>query len=338
MTRKKNRNPHELFCYAIAAKRYALFNRGANGKVIIRKHSEHGLGHLLNPVDPEEESRKWIKQIWEIIIGDACGARMTRPAWMSRPAVSRITATTPGLVLRLQDRRKPANYLDQVKPMNFLITVHVPPLQIPAGASAARFQLIAPYGSDPRRWGLMSWTDYYSGKRYAITSSGDTTGSVVRVKSYADVFEEYRAHPEPKSLGPDGEPCGPATVGELGRRPVFGIYPIYTGKESNRQEEVEQGTVHDWEEVRSDYSDPRTDPWRSIVMQVLKTMDRAKLARDAGVGERHIARLRNGNQMPSPELRELLTRIAANHAREQIGPAAPADDLAACVVRLIGSA
>src|ERR1039457_4449290 len=28
------------------------------------KWSKHGLGHLLNPIDPESESRDWIKQIW----------------------------------------------------------------------------------------------------------------------------------------------------------------------------------------------------------------------------------------------------------------------------------
>ena len=33
-----------LYCYCISAKRYALFNIGTNGEIIIRKASAHGLG------------------------------------------------------------------------------------------------------------------------------------------------------------------------------------------------------------------------------------------------------------------------------------------------------
>lgn len=58
---------------------------------------------------------------------------------MSRP-ISRLTATAPDLVLRLQDRRKPGNYREQVKPMNFLITCHVAqcrfPLELPPRVSS----------------------------------------------------------------------------------------------------------------------------------------------------------------------------------------------------------
>jgi len=40
-----------LYCYAISAKRYALFNLDAGGKPILRKASAHGLGHLRAPYD-----------------------------------------------------------------------------------------------------------------------------------------------------------------------------------------------------------------------------------------------------------------------------------------------
>jgi len=324
-------NPLQLFCYAIAAKRYALFHLDRMGKITIRKDSEHGLGHLLNPVDPEQESRDWIREVWRLIVSEAAGGRVERPEWMKRPAISRVTATTPELVLRLQSRRR-TTYADSVKPMNFLLAAHVPPLQTPV--PAAHFQLIAPFNLDPRRWASMTWTDYYSGERYAISTTGNSGSDVVRVKSHADVFEEYCNHAEPKSIGPDGEPCGRATSGELGRRPVFGMYPIYVGKESNRLDEVEQGTVHDWEQVRSEYSDPSADPWKLLVVPILKMMNGPELARRAGVTERHVARLRNGRQMPSAELRDLLTQIAAEHARSHIGSDAPVDDLAACALYL----
>jgi DNA polymerase elongation subunit (family B) len=41
--------PDPLYCFAVSAKRYALFNRTADGQLIIWKASAHGLGHLLAP-------------------------------------------------------------------------------------------------------------------------------------------------------------------------------------------------------------------------------------------------------------------------------------------------
>lgn len=41
--------PALLYCWAISAKRYALFNIDCDGRPIMRKVSAHGLGHLLPP-------------------------------------------------------------------------------------------------------------------------------------------------------------------------------------------------------------------------------------------------------------------------------------------------
>ena len=41
-----------------------------------------------------------------------------------------------------------------------------------------------------------------------------------RVRTYRDVLDRYRVHPEDKFLGPDGQPCRWETVGLLQRRPV----------------------------------------------------------------------------------------------------------------------
>ena len=165
----------------------------------------------------------------------------------------------PDIVLRVQNQKRRQSYADRIKPMNFLLAAHTMPLDLPAGISATHFKLIAPYNPDPRRWESMTWTDYYSGNRFAISTVTDSGSGVARVKSLADVFEEYRHHPEPKSVGPDGEPCGRPTSGALGRRPVLGMFPIYVGKESISYEEVEQGRILDWDQVRSEYYDPRED-------------------------------------------------------------------------------
>jgi hypothetical protein len=63
-TREQQR---QLYCLAISAKRYALFLRDKrDSPVLLRKGannnedrwSEHGLGHLLNPTDPESDDRE----------------------------------------------------------------------------------------------------------------------------------------------------------------------------------------------------------------------------------------------------------------------------------------
>jgi hypothetical protein len=63
----------QLYCWAISAKRYALFIQDQNGiPVLLRdgvnnsqdRWSEHGLGHLLNPTDLENDDRDWIRQTW----------------------------------------------------------------------------------------------------------------------------------------------------------------------------------------------------------------------------------------------------------------------------------
>jgi hypothetical protein len=49
--------PVALYCFAISAKRYALFNRIEDGDIIIRKASGHGLGHLISPVEEDRAVR-----------------------------------------------------------------------------------------------------------------------------------------------------------------------------------------------------------------------------------------------------------------------------------------
>jgi hypothetical protein len=69
----ETKKQRQLWCYAIAAKRYALFRMDAGGApTLLRmgddndtdRWSEHGLGHLLNPTDPDRDDREWTGQAW----------------------------------------------------------------------------------------------------------------------------------------------------------------------------------------------------------------------------------------------------------------------------------
>jgi DNA polymerase type B, organellar and viral len=328
----------QLHALCVSAKRYALFRQTHNGSLELRKCSEHGLGHLLNPIDPDSEQPtnrkrvpKWIECLWEMMIRRHLGENPNLPDWIDKPALSRVAATKPEIVRRLNHAQKRAPYADQVKPTNFVLAAHVKPMGHPEGVDPEQFQLIAPYSSDPRQWLKLKWIDRYSGKAFPITTLNGGSSQVARVKSYRDVFEEYTTHPEPKSAGPDGKACDRTTRGLLTRRHVYVASIYYVGKESNFLEEVEYGLLHDPDEVQQKYLDPREDAWARYVVPVLKLMPRAELARLANVTERFVQFLRNGGKRkPSRALRAKLTHAAADYARRQFGPNAPADKLAAC--------
>ena len=161
---------------------------------------------------------------------------------------------------------------------------------------------------------------------------------MVYVKTYRDVLDEYRAHAETKSLAPDGMLCVGPTLGLLQRRPVTKLYLTHVGKESNRLEEMDAGLIHDPDEVYTEYQNPADDPWRTLVVPILKQMKRADLAKATSLSERSVASLRNGGSTPRPKHRAALIRAAGEFARAQLreaGLSVPRDDLEACGAWLV---
>jgi hypothetical protein len=203
------------------------------------------------------------------------------------------------------------------------------PLGHPVCVNPKKCHLIAPFSSDPQQWLRQKWTDVHSRRSFPITTRANAGPNVARVKSIGDVFDEHKLHPESKSAGPDGNPCGPNTRGVLSRRSVHAAYIISIGKESNKLEEVEHQEIHDLDEVLEFYSDPKADPWFVLVVPILKLIPREKLAKIGGVTERSIQALRNGRWKPSAKTRTALTHAAGNYARTRVGLDIR-DDLCAC--------
>jgi hypothetical protein len=117
----------QVWCYAISAKRYALFLKDENGEpVLLRKGSnsssnswkEHGLGHLLNPSDPESEDRDWIGRIWLDILRRTQGLSVRELPFLRRPAVGRVTVSSPAVMKCLNDFNAGKPYRAQIKPFN----------------------------------------------------------------------------------------------------------------------------------------------------------------------------------------------------------------------------
>ena len=192
----------QLHVYAISAKRYAIFRRATDGTIAIVKKSDHGLGHLLNPTNPDSDNTDWIEETWHYLISRALDLPVREPKWIDRPAISRITISSPHIYRPFV--AKPQSYRTRVKPFNFALSAQVALFGHPEGVDPKHFHLIWPFERDARKWLRMSWTDMHSGEQYAIHTGAASSAQSVRVKSYRDVLDSYATHPEPKSAAPDG--------------------------------------------------------------------------------------------------------------------------------------
>jgi hypothetical protein len=150
----KNSKRHEpLFCWAISAKRYALFNLDSNGQPILRKASAHGLGHLRAPYDATNPTKNvpgpvipldeigvemWQHDLWRRIITAALAGHPDQvdlnyhPA-LNQPALSRYAATTPKLLRWFKGYNENHPYERQVKPLGFLYSLFAHPLSADDG-------------------------------------------------------------------------------------------------------------------------------------------------------------------------------------------------------------
>jgi hypothetical protein len=249
------------------------------------------------------------------------------PGWLDRPALSRITVSSPEILRLFGPWSAGEEYAGQVKPANFLLAAQVVPFGHPPGVDPARFLLVAPYSSDPREWGALPWRNRFDtrGPTYRI-DTGDPSiwrgEGVVVVKSYCDVLAGYLAHFEAKAAGPDGRPSGPATRGLLGRRSVRAATVSYVGKESNRLHEVGLGLVHDPDEVYVTYRRPGEDDWE-LFRRVLALVPLASLRAESGLSASALKAIRQGSERPRDRNRRRLENIAVRRARAALGSAAP---------------
>jgi hypothetical protein len=296
-------------------------NRGARAAINNKedRYSDHGLGHLLNPSDPESEDRSWIAQAWLNIVRRSLG-RPTKPlGFEKRAAVGRITVSSPNVLKPLEKLNAGKAFAQQIKPFNFIISCHVAKLGHPIGVNPKRFHLIAPYETDPRQWEKRQWVDQYSGKRYRITASGPHgSRTVVRVKSYGDVLREYEFHPEAKCADSRGAPCKKQSIGLLARRHIAIDSITYIGKESNRVEEVEEQSLLDPGDVYTTYTDPRRDEWATKVLPKLRAMPLRELMERTGLPRSTLQAIRAGRK-PHPKNQALLQRLLCLRASETEG-------------------
>ena len=324
----------QLWCWAISAKRYVLYTWHNNEPVIVHvvdeheeasagddslhvaKASEHGLGHLLNPQDMDDSSTHWITEIWLYMLRQALGLPAPEPPWLDRPALSRVTATSPAVLRWFHGMNAGHSYREQIKPSNFLVLAHPDPLD-PSGALP-----VAPYESNPAKWADLDWIDRRTGQKVIVTTDpfdGTARPGVVRVRTYGDVVRAYLGRPEAKSLAPDGNPVTARTTGVLRRRSIEAAGPIvYVGKEGNRLDERLNGLVTDPSDYRSLYEDPARTTWSELLLPVLAKMPRAEVLSGSKLSRRTIERYIYRGMHPHKTHEDALTRLAINHASQEL--------------------
>lgn len=241
-----------LYCFAISAKRYALFNVDSRGKPILRKASAHGLGHLIDPYSDEQAPpdlpkprvplaeigvHRWHHDFWLKIIQATIDGHPNQVVrdWhsaLSRPAAMRYSASNPHLLAWLDSWNAGKPYEEQVRPFGFLLsytalTGSFAPFHdklvtaAPTRGRPRKNQLpkpIAPFSRDPTK-ALQTVFDRVT---------GDSIGAD-QLKSYSEVLAQYHLSCEDKFLNGHF-----LERGRTERRHVVAIGLTLIGKEANR--------------------------------------------------------------------------------------------------------
>ena len=148
----------QLHVFMVSAKRYVLFNRNPDGSLTIRKPTQHGLGHLLNPIDPTlrddpTSQDAWIREVWQHVLDvDVLGGATGEPEWFDVPAVTQVRIADAGTLRLFAELNANKPYVDQIKPYNFMLSAQVSKFGTPQGVDPREpFHLIAPFERDPHQ-------------------------------------------------------------------------------------------------------------------------------------------------------------------------------------------
>lgn len=266
------------------------------------KASAHGLGFLYPPepgFDTAADAPAWVVEGWEWILLGVVGLRRKTPPWFELPAMMRFTITTSEVLKVLQARERDLPYRDRTKPFNF---IQSPILDAivghPIGTDPDRFMLIAPFTSDPLCWYELTYVNVHDGKQYKVGRPGKRLNFEAEPTTYGDVLNQYRKHPEAKSLAPDGNQCLPQTRGLLKRTPVTADGFRYIGKETDRRwEQGEDIGMIDpclLEYRQNETAQLTTDV---VLQREVHQMSIRALAKAAGVSDKTVKAARKGRRL-----------------------------------------
>lgn len=339
-----------LYCYAVSAKRYALFNHAPGAEPVIRKASGHGLGHLLAPYDDPKRERHstgvpvWQEDFWREIVqaalaGTPDAVRLDWRQEMSAPAASQYTAAAPIRLrpFRQYNKRRPQT---PVWPFNFMLWFQAlrPEELAFQGLDVGWTKRMrspkpnAPYDRDPMQ----------AAGRAFERETGEPV-DLQWLKTYERTLRTYVRHPETKFLGGNFGESGP-----LRRRHVLAGLPVYIGKEADRWEEDEEFGADQRSVVSYGVNEDAREAADTTIRAALvaKGCTHKKLTRAARVSEHTLQRVLDGGGVEQNALTRLaraaeqlrseaaLKAAENEHALETLRKWIEADGLAAVACRL----
>lgn len=303
--RDKDRQLAPLYCWAVSAKRYALFNLDAEGHVILRKASAHGLGHLIAPYEEKDAPasipaprvplrdlgvERWQHDLWIRIIeaGLAGNDRVDLEGLQDfdRPAASRYAATTPAALRWFKHfNEKHAHYREQVRPFGFLYSAPARKLRqngkLMRGSGGRLIRAVSPFGKGKKG---AQWFDRETGNPVSPED----------LATYASSLNKYHIHPEDKFENADYDDIGTTTRRHIR---VAGIEHI--GKESNRWED-------DWHlgsdadsNVLYGSSPENRGRARAVLQNQIRKLGVRRVARRTGLSPAEISGVVSGRTNPS---------------------------------------
>lgn len=233
-------NKEPLHCYAISAKRYALFELDEKQQPIFRKASAHGLGHLMAPYDRRAPRgigvSGWQQDIWTQIINSALVGHPNQVCYpnpeLDKPALQGYGATSPALLRWMKHCNEGKDYRLRVKPFGFLVSL-MPRL----GAFAADIEMpVADPSKRGRPQGRKSCKPIApferDGSRAVCEAFDRITGEVIKrpsLKTYREALTLYHLSSEDKF-----DKGGPWDHGPTQRRHIQVSDTQLIGKEANK--------------------------------------------------------------------------------------------------------
>ncbi|MCE5322818.1 hypothetical protein LLG46_05810 [bacterium] len=312
------KEPEPLYCFAVSAKRYALFNIGPGSLPIIRKASAHGLGHLLPPYGekdapdsiPKPQVRldkmgveRWQYDLWYRIVQAALEGHPAQVCYndmpgFDKPAATRYAATTPVLLKWFEEHNAALPYEERVKPFGFVTIFH--PKRQPhkkAGASS-HLRVVAPYDKDPAK-AAQNCFDCITGNHIAIE----------QLQTYREAIAQYHLHCEAKFDNGDY-----TNSGMTYRKHVIVSGTECIGKEANRWEEQAYLGVDPEEQIIYGISAQEFTAQYLPVLDECRKHGVRKVATASGIDAARVSRLLVGNARMTArivkKLQSALVRLA----------------------------
>lgn len=328
-----------LFCFAISAKRYCLFNLDKSGRPVLRKASAHGLGHLLPPygddrapsdIPPPAPSLReigvdrWEYDLWYQIVVAALEGHPDQVdlgplPGLDQPAVSRYGATTPRLLAWFDGYNATRPEQERVRPFNFLLAFQTDPLAV-MSALDDRASLEVneqPVEKGRRRAGVdlpRAIAPFDRSPRSAISKCFDRgTGRPIDpslLKTYRQALAQYHLHPETKFLG-----GGYLDHGVTRRRRIVASSVECIGKEANRwEEQAYLGLDPGAQIMYGQAPDARLERIERL-RSATRCYSVRNLARRAGIDPRTLSRFRSGRVTPHDSTLDRVGRAVSRLAQ-----------------------